>query len=270
MTEPLESPQYLFEPEDVDPEKFLAAQKDSNIHVRVIDDVLAEIKPAFAEDGLPPSLLVLLKKLWLHKLGIANDDEEEDVEDGATSSDDGLGIANDDEEEDGATSSHDGSFHGFTDSDIENTPKRSVEPLPVELGARPKVPLVSGSIEKPDESSKTKNKQTIIPQLDGPNNSSSSSEVDNDDDDDDDDIDDALNDDEDDVDGASEDEPLGSGDDISDEDPSELFNTENVVVCQYDKITRTRNKWKFHLKDGIMNLNGKDYVFQRATGEAAW
>ena len=67
-----------------------------------------------------------------------------------------------------------------------------------------------------------------------------------------------------------EDEPLGSEDDISDEDPSDLFDTENVVVCQYDKITRARNKWKFHLKDGIMNLNGRDYVFQRATGDAEW
>ena len=45
-----------------------------------------------------------------------------------------------------------------------------------------------------------------------------------------------------------EEEPLGSEDDISDEDASDLFDTENVVVCQYDKITRARNKWKFHLK----------------------
>ena len=29
---------------------------------------------------------------------------------------------------------------------------------------------------------------------------------------------------------------------------SDLFETDNVVVCQYDKITRARNKWKFHLK----------------------
>merc|ERR1719350_292958 len=58
--------------------------------------------------------------------------------------------------------------------------------------------------------------------------------------------------------------------DSSDEDASDLFETDNVVVCQYDKITRARNKWKFHLKDGIMNLNGKDYVFQRANGDAEW
>ena len=78
-----------------------------------------------------------------------------------------------------------------------------------------------------------------------------------------------------------------SEDDISDEDASDLFDTENVVVCQYDKITRcwwagemvkwcdgdvvnsytrARNKWKFHLKDGVMNLEGKDYTFQVGLG----
>lgn len=36
------------------------------------------------------------------------------------------------------------------------------------------------------------------------------------------------------------------------------------------QINRNKNKWKFHLKDGIMNLNGRDFVFQRATGDAEW
>lgn len=31
-------------------------------------------------------------------------------------------------------------------------------------------------------------------------------------------------------------EPLNSGDDVSDEEDQELFDTENVVVCQYDKV----------------------------------
>nr|CAD7452258.1 unnamed protein product [Timema tahoe] len=65
-------------------------------------------------------------------------------------------------------------------------------------------------------------------------------------------------------------EPLNSGDDVSDDDPTDLFDTDNVVVCQYDKITRSRNKWKFYLKDGIMSLGGKDYVFQKANGDAEW
>lgn len=80
---------------------------------------------------------------------------------------------------------------------------------------------------------------------------------------------------------------------ILDEDAADLFDTDNVVVCQYDKvielifclkdpvlyyffnfftnqITRSRNKWKFYLKDGIMNIGGKDYVFQKSNGDAEW
>ena len=31
-------------------------------------------------------------------------------------------------------------------------------------------------------------------------------------------------------------EPLNSADDVSEQDPNELFDTDNVVVCQYDKV----------------------------------
>ncbi|XP_068198995.1 transcription initiation factor IIA subunit 1 isoform X2 [Antennarius striatus] len=71
-------------------------------------------------------------------------------------------------------------------------------------------------------------------------------------------------------DGQVDEEPLNSGDDVSDGEDQEIFDTENVVVCQYDKIHRSKNKWKFHLKDGIMNLNGRDYVFSKASGDAEW
>lgn len=101
--------------------------------------------------------------------------------------------------------------------------------------------------------------------------------IDTSDEDDDDDDDDDVEDEDEDKDeepeyleGAVEEEPLNSGDDVSEEDVSDLFDTDNVVVCQYDKITRSRNKWKFYLKDGIMNLSGKDYVFQRSNGDAEW
>lgn len=68
--------------------------------------------------------------------------------------------------------------------------------------------------------------------------------------------------------GGAEEEPLNSEDDVTDEDAADLFETDNVVVCQYDKINRSRNKWKFYLKDGIMNIDGKDYVFQKSNGDA--
>ncbi|XP_037934511.1 transcription initiation factor IIA subunit 1-like [Teleopsis dalmanni] len=68
---------------------------------------------------------------------------------------------------------------------------------------------------------------------------------------------------------GTEEEPLDSRDDISDDESTDL-DTENVIVCQYDKITHLRNKWKFYLRSGIMNIAGKDYVFQKSNGSAIW
>lgn len=36
--------------------------------------------------------------------------------------------------------------------------------------------------------------------------------------------------------GGAEEEPLNSEDDVTDEDASDLFDTDNVIVCQYDKV----------------------------------
>ncbi|XP_032678459.1 transcription initiation factor IIA subunit 1 isoform X2 [Odontomachus brunneus] len=114
--------------------------------------------------------------------------------------------------------------------------------------------------------------QNNIAQLDGAAGDSSDDddeEEEEDNDDDDEDLDDKEEEENDDA-AAREEDPLNSEDDVTDDDPADLFDTDNVVVCQYDKITRSRNKWKFYLKDGIMNLSGKDYVFQKANGDAEW
>ncbi|NWR56422.1 TF2AY factor, partial [Bucorvus abyssinicus] len=67
-----------------------------------------------------------------------------------------------------------------------------------------------------------------------------------------------------------EEDPLNSGDDVSEQDTPDLFDTDNVIVCQYDKIHRSKNKWKFFLKDGVMSFEGKDHVFAKAIGDAEW
>jgi len=64
------------------------------------------------------------------------------------------------------------------------------------------------------------------------------------------------------------DEELGS--DLDDDDDDEEPDTEHIVLCQYEKVTRVKNKRKANLKDGIMHINGKDYVFSKATGEFDW
>ncbi|KAJ8123364.1 hypothetical protein ONZ43_g671 [Nemania bipapillata] len=43
-----------------------------------------------------------------------------------------------------------------------------------------------------------------------------------------------------------------------------------IMLCMYDKVQRVKNKWKCVLKDGVLNVNGKDYVFHKATGEFEW
>ncbi|KAI6134740.1 transcription factor IIA alpha beta subunit [Pisolithus croceorrhizus] len=44
----------------------------------------------------------------------------------------------------------------------------------------------------------------------------------------------------------------------------------DIVFCTYDKVGRVKNKWKCILKDGMIHVNGKDYVFAKCTGEFEW
>ena len=47
-----------------------------------------------------------------------------------------------------------------------------------------------------------------------------------------------------------DDDPLNSDDD-DEEDSEDALTTENLVLCQYDKVQRTKNKWKATLKFGV-------------------
>ncbi|CAA6661730.1 unnamed protein product [Spirodela intermedia] len=71
------------------------------------------------------------------------------------------------------------------------------------------------------------------------------------------------------LDGMDGDEPpLNEDDDLDDpEQEEEELNTEHLVLAQFDKVTRAKNKWKCTLKDGIMHINSKDVLFNKASGE---
>ncbi|XP_017983002.1 PREDICTED: transcription initiation factor IIA large subunit isoform X1 [Theobroma cacao] len=67
-----------------------------------------------------------------------------------------------------------------------------------------------------------------------------------------------------------DDEPLNEDDDddeLDDVDQGEELNTQHLVLAQFDKVTRTKSRWKCTLKDGIMHINNKDILFNKATGE---
>ncbi|KAG8934534.1 hypothetical protein FRC02_009746 [Tulasnella sp. 418] len=44
----------------------------------------------------------------------------------------------------------------------------------------------------------------------------------------------------------------------------------DIVYCTYDKVQRVKNKWKCVLKDGIISVGGKDYLFSKCAGEFEW
>ncbi|XP_059518904.1 transcription initiation factor IIA subunit 1-like [Myotis daubentonii] len=108
-------------------------------------------------------------------------------------------------------------------------------------------------------------------QVDGTGDTSSEEDEDEEEDDDDDDDDEEEDKEKDGAEGGQvAEEPLNSEDDLSDEEGQEVFDTDHVVVCQFDKVLRSKNKWLFLLKDGIMSLNGRDYIFAKAFGNAEW
>ncbi|KAJ7126712.1 transcription factor IIA, alpha/beta subunit-domain-containing protein [Mycena epipterygia] len=63
---------------------------------------------------------------------------------------------------------------------------------------------------------------------------------------------------------------LDDSDTENEEDPEDAAPETDIVFCTYDKVARVKNKWKCVLKDGMIHTNGKDYLFQRCTGEFEW
>ena len=77
-----------------------------------------------------------------------------------------------------------------------------------------------------------------------------------------------------------EDDPLGPGDDSGDElneaddladvDDHEEIDEESikdVVLGQFEKVHRSKAKWKVNLKNCVATINGVDYLLKKVTGE---
>lgn len=52
---------------------------------------------------------------------------------------------------------------------------------------------------------------------------------------------------------------------IADESEEEDDNPDDLVLAQFEKVSRAKNKWKCNLKDGIIRVNDRDYVFHKGT-----
>lgn len=63
--------------------------------------------------------------------------------------------------------------------------------------------------------------------------------------------------------------------DDSDDDPINATGEDDEefgdsILCTYDKVQRVKNKWKCTLKDGVMSVGGKEWVFHKGMGEYEW
>jgi len=49
-----------------------------------------------------------------------------------------------------------------------------------------------------------------------------------------------------------------------------LVSTKDVVLAQVEKKFKSKNKYRFVFKSGIMQINGLEYVFEKGNGDFKW
>ena len=63
---------------------------------------------------------------------------------------------------------------------------------------------------------------------------------------------------------ADEDPDALNSDDDDDSDEEEV---KELLLAQYESVTRTRDRWRVELKDGVVNVNGREVPFSRAKAD---
>ncbi|KAJ3187918.1 transcription factor IIA subunit alpha [Gaertneriomyces sp. JEL0708] len=225
-----------------------------NVYNAVIDEVCERAAPQFAEMGVGQNILAELRQTWKRKMAsmrVADFDyKEEPLDEGLDDYDRAYGA------------DYAYSAHALAASNGYAQPPQGQYVIPQTDGAcdESSAPAdlnrtaIDALIKKKwmergslfDESaassshelSTPKGKTIRVAQVDG---------VDDDDDEDDED-----------------DNEEGIGSDLDDDDSDdENADISNIILCQYEKVNRVKNKWKCTLKDGIITVNGKDYVFNK-------
>lgn len=60
-----------------------------------------------------------------------------------------------------------------------------------------------------------------------------------------------------------------NSDSSDDSDDSDNKYTNNMM-CLYDKVTKSKTRWKCNLKQGFINIGTRDYAFNTAVGDLDW
>ncbi|GBL49617.1 transcription factor IIA subunit alpha [Candidozyma auris] len=249
------------------------------LYEAVIEEVIADSRQDFEDSGIDESTLQDLKKLWREKLsqtrvGNFSWNEFSELDDGIQSSlisnqvkEEPLSVAQDIEM---PHMPHFDPSQSNTNNELSH-PTSSNYTMGIELPTvkqeyteengliLPKVNQADGPIEftmHVNHNALQSFKGKLNGQVDGPNGELNDDTAD---------ADEGIFNDSDDINSDLDDE-LDS--ERSDEDDNEQEG--QIMLCLYDKVQRVKNKWKCNLKEGIANIEGRDFIFQRATGESEW
>jgi len=227
----------------------MSNQSLTNVYQMIMDDVIKNIKPEFENDGVDEQVLVELQQLWemkLHQSG-AMPSQRDDY--GAGAADflyphSQLGMNYNPralphlQQQQQFQFQQPGPF-GMPPAN------RGPTTTPSGMYNHHYIPQADGVCEERETAATAPERQTqgqadAIPQLDGKNDTTATRDLDA--------------------------EELSGMDSEGEEEPE----TEDFVLCQFDKVQRTKNKWKVNLKDGIMHIGGREYIFHKAMGEFEW
>lgn len=225
----------------------LSATQVAGVYQEVMDDVIVGVKQHFSDEGLDESVLADLQLLWMQKLrmhstvvglgagaAIKTEYRMAPTDGAAIKTEYRLpqtdGAADDDDDLDGAAPAI--------------VPDDRIPSLRADVGntggssavrapAHAGVDAAAAALSGPAAGP--------IPQVDGGAEDSDDGEL------------------------NSDDDELNSDDDDDDDDEET-----NFAVCQFEKIQRTRNRYKATLKNVIMQVDGKDYMFGKMVGEYTW
>lgn len=245
----------------------------ADLYTTIIDDVIFESRQDFENAGIDEQTLLDLREIWRQKLqasGVCkfswadNDDEEEEEE--SNQNIDNVAHLEQNSLNNIPQLNADALFGEEDDT-------KSIKPEPLDM--LPKEDILPEVLPQTNDAIKTIEPSTTVNTKSQPNVKitvdTKTKELNIDDlDDSDDDLgsdlgadSDAINSDLDDSDDNEEDDADGNED-------GEAEMEQNIMLCLYDRVQRVRNRWKCALKDGIMNIDGKDYVFQKANGDSEW
>jgi len=229
-----------------------------HVYRKIIDDVIANVGVDFEEYGMDEAVIIALQAKWEAKLlqsrvadfaraPGAGDDDDDDSDDNESSR---AGPSS--QTQNNAAPPHNPYGYSGAPATIQNGYNQHYQqttqqynpglalPGMVNVKAEPDVPIRprGGAINDSPPLSETKPEPNAAGLMPG---------------------DEVINSDLDDSEGELDDD--GEGDDEADVD---------IVFCVYDKVQRVKNKWKTVFKDGMIHINGRDYLFQKCNGEFEW